>query len=109
MLQSIETPARQILEAEFGKAGAATPGDMIEANSILTIVQLLQRSDAVAMLSEPMVRDHVASGLLGQLPVAIGARLSDFGLLTRRGETLTGVAAQFADRLRESARTGVRP
>ncbi|KMO18466.1 LysR family transcriptional regulator [Methylobacterium platani] len=109
VLQSIETPARQILEAEFGKAGAATPGDMIEANSILTIVQLLQRSDAVAMLSEPMVRDHVASGLLGQLPVAIGARLSDFGLLTRRGETLTGVAAQFADRLRESARTGVRP
>lgn len=109
VMQSIETPARQILEAEFGKTGAATPSDMIEANSILTIVQLLQRSDAVAMLSEPMVRDHLASGLLGRLPVAIGARLSNFGLLTRRGETLSGVAAHFAEHLRELARKGMKP
>ncbi len=105
VMQSIATPARQILEIEFGRAGIATPADIIEANSILTIIQLLERCDAVAMLSEPLVRDHVSSGLLCRLPVGIGARLSDFGLLTRRGEVLTGASAEFADRLRTISRT----
>lgn len=106
VMQFIETPARQILEMEFGKAGMSTPADMIEANSIFTIIQLLERSDAVAMLSEPLVRDYLASNLLCRLPVRIGARLSNFGLLTRRGETLTGASAEFAERLRDLSRRG---
>ena len=100
VMQPIETPSRPILETEFGKAGMSTPGDMIEANSVLTIIHLVQHSDAIAMLSEPQVRIHLASGLLRCLPVRIQARLGDFGLLTRRNEVLTGAAARFAQRLR---------
>jgi DNA-binding transcriptional LysR family regulator len=104
IMQSIATPARQILEYEFGKAGMATPSDIIEVNSILTIIQLLERSDAVAMLSEPAVRDHVTAGLLRQLPITIESRMSGFGILMRRGEQLAGPAARFADRLRAISR-----
>jgi DNA-binding transcriptional LysR family regulator len=104
VLQSVATPVRQILEYEFGRAGMATPSDVIEANSILTTIQLLERCDAVAMLSEPAVRDHVSAGLLRRLPLKIGSRMSGFGILTRRGESLNGHAAQFADRLRAIAR-----
>ncbi len=104
VMQTIETPARPILEMEFGKAGMSTPADMIEANSILTIIHLVQHSDAIAMLSEPLVRIHLASGLLKRLPVRIQSRLGSFGLLTRRNEGLTGAAARFAGRLRALSR-----
>jgi DNA-binding transcriptional LysR family regulator len=104
IMQSIATPVRQILEYEFGKAGMATPSDIIEVNSILTIIQLLERCDAVAMLSEPAVRDHVTAGLLRKLPLKIESRMSGFGILARRGEELTGPAARFADRLRAISR-----
>ena len=40
IMQSIATPARQIREVEFGKSGVSTPADIIEANSILTMIQL---------------------------------------------------------------------
>ncbi len=100
IMQSIATPVRQILEYEFGKAGMASPSDIIEVNSILTIIQLLERCDAVAMLSEPAVRDHLNAGLLRKLPLKIESRMSGFGILARRGEELTGPAARFAARLR---------
>lgn len=105
VMQSIETPARPLLEMEFGKAGMSTPSDMIEANSILTIIHLVQHSDAIAMLSEPLVRIHLDAGLLKRLPVRIQSRLGRFGLLTRRSEMLTGSAARFAERLRTASRT----
>lgn len=104
IMQSVATPVRQILEYEFGKAGMATPPDIIEVNSILTIIQLLERCDAVAMLSEPAVRDHLTTGLLRRLPLPIESRMSGFGILMRRGEKLSGVSSQFADRLRAISR-----
>ncbi len=104
VMQSIATPSRQILEYEFGRAGMPTPSHMIEAISILVMIQLLQHCDAVALLSEPLVRDHVAAGLLCHLPLTIESQLSGFGILTRRGEPLPGPAAAFADLLRAIAR-----
>ena len=103
VMQSIETPSRPLLEMEFGKAGMSTPSGMIEANSILTIIHLVQHSDAIAMLSEPLVRIHLDAGLLERLPVRIQSRLGRFGLLTRRSEVLTGAAARFAERLRAAS------
>ena len=104
VMQSIETPSRPLLEMEFGKAGMPTPADMIEANSILTIIHLVQHSDAIAMLSEPLVRIHFDAGLLKRLPVRIHSRLGRFGLLTRRNEVLTGASSRFAERLRAASR-----
>jgi len=104
VVQSMATPARQILEGQFARAGLRSPQDMIEANSILTMIQLVERSDAIAMLSEPLVRDHLTAKLLCQLPIQIDAQLSGFGILTRSGEQLQGVSAEFAERLRQIAR-----
>ena len=100
VMHSMANPARQILDLEFGKAGLAAPKDIIEANSILTVFRLLERSDAIAMLSDSLIQDQIRAGWLCRLPIAIQARLSGFGLLTRRGEVLRGYAAEFADRIR---------
>jgi len=59
VLQTIRSPARVLLEDAFARAGVSTPEDMIECTSIFATLQLVQSSEAVAMLPESVVRDHV--------------------------------------------------
>lgn len=104
IMHAASNPARLVLDAEFGRAGIAEPPDVIETNSILTALQILERCNAVAMLSHSLVRDRIARGLLRRLPIAMEARMGGFGLLTRRGEPLSEPAANFAARIRVLAR-----
>jgi DNA-binding transcriptional LysR family regulator len=93
------------MEQEFGQAGMLTPADMIECTSIFATLQLVQKSDAVTVLPESVVRDHVDAGLLVRLPVTVGKNFPGFGILTRRGEPLGDAAREFIQALR---RHGVR-
>jgi DNA-binding transcriptional LysR family regulator len=104
IMHAASNPARLVLKAEFGRAGIAEPPDVIETNSILTALQILERCNSVAMLSHSLVRDRIARGLLRRLPIAMEARMGGFGLLTRRGEPLSEPAANFAARIRVLAR-----
>jgi DNA-binding transcriptional LysR family regulator len=104
VLQTLATPARVLLEEEFARAGVPTPADAIECSSIFATLQLVQSSNAVAMLPESVVRDHVKARLLHPLPVVIGQGLKAFGVLTRKDEALSDVAAAFVEYLKRSAR-----
>ncbi len=101
ILQPITSPARQIIEQEFGHAGMKTPVDLIECTSIFATLQLLEKTDAVAMLPESVVRDHLKAGLLVQLPLTVGRSLPGFGILTRRGEPMCPTADEFIKALRK--------
>jgi DNA-binding transcriptional LysR family regulator len=103
ILQPLTSPARQILEQEFGEAGMKTPANTVECTSIFATLQLLQKSDAVTMLPESVVRDHVRAGLLERLPLNVGKSLPGFGILTRRGEPLSVAADEFVRALRKFA------
>jgi DNA-binding transcriptional LysR family regulator len=100
ILQPITSPARQIIEQEFGQAGMKTPANVVECTSIFATLQLLQKTDAVAMLPESVVRDHVKAGLLVQLALTVGKSLPGFGILTRRGEPISARAAELIQGLR---------
>ncbi len=100
VLQPLTTPARQILEQEFGQAGMKTPANRVECTSIFATLQLLQKSDAVTMLPESVVRDHLQAGLLVRLPLAVGKSLPGFGILCRRGEALSSAATELVESLR---------
>jgi DNA-binding transcriptional LysR family regulator len=100
ILQPLTSPARQILEQEFGQAGMKTPANVIECTSIFATLQLLQTSDAVTMLPESVVRDHLRSGLLMRLRLNVGKSLPGFGILTKRGEPLSTAASEFIQALR---------
>ena len=104
VLQTITSPARVLLEEEFMRAGVPTPQDVIECTSIFATLQLVQASDAVTMLPESVVRDHVKARLLHTLPVAVGEGLRPFGVLTRKDEVLSEVASSFVAHLKSSAR-----
>ncbi len=103
VVQPLTSPARQLLEQEFAQARMATPANLVEASSIFATLQLLQTSDAVAVLPESVVRDHLRAGLLCRLPLVIGTNLTGFGILTRKGEVLAGAAVEFVRALRHYA------
>jgi DNA-binding transcriptional LysR family regulator len=100
ILQPLSSPARQIIEQEFGQAGMVTPANVVECTSIFATLQLLQTSDAVAMLPESVARDHLLAGLLVRLPLTVGKSLPGFGILSRRAEPLSAAATEFVLALR---------
>ncbi|AET91359.1 LysR family transcriptional regulator [Burkholderia sp. KK1] len=101
ILQPITSPARGLFEDELARAGLTTPADIVECASIFATLQLLQNSEAVAMLPESVVRDYLRAQLLVELPIEIGKRLSGFGLLRRKFETLSEPAEYFIALLRK--------
>jgi len=103
VLQTLASPARVLLEEEFTRAGVPTPDDLIECTSIFATLQLVQSSNAVTVLPESVVRDHVQARLLHALPVVVGQGLKAFGVLTRKDEALSDVAATFVAHLQRSA------
>lgn len=103
VLQPITVPSRTLLEEEFARAGIATPFDVVECTSIFATLQLLQSSDAIAMLPESVTRDYVTTGLLKLLPLSVDQKLSSFGVLTRKDEALSEIAAAFVRELHRHA------
>jgi DNA-binding transcriptional LysR family regulator len=103
VLQTITSPARVLLESEFASAGVSTPSDIIECTSIFATLQLVQSSNAIAVLPESVVRDHVKARLLTALALVVGRDLKAFGVLTRKGEELSEVGAAFVARLHRNA------
>ena len=103
VLQTMSSPARLLLEEEFARAGVSTPADVIECTSIFATLQLVQSSDAVSVLPESVVRDHVKAGLLVALPIVVGEDLKAFGLLTRKDEPLSEIARAFIAHLKRNA------
>ena len=103
VLQPLASPARQLLEEEFAKANVGTPRNAVECSSVFAILQLLQSTDAVAVVSESVVRDHVRAGLLRQLPISVGRDLKGFGVLTRKGDQLSEAASALVRYLHDAA------
>lgn len=103
VLQTITSPTRQLLEEEFARAGVSSPPDVIECTSIFATLQLVQSSEAIAVLPESVVRDHVKARLLVTLGIVVGRDLKAFGLLTRKDEPLSEVATAFVAHLQRTA------
>src|SRR5215475_1013015 len=103
--QPISSSARVLFEEELARAGLGTPTNLTECASIFATLQLLENYDAVAMLPESVVRDHVRGGLLVALPVEIGKSLAGFGILTRKAEALAEPAQRFVELLRQHSLT----
>ncbi|MFW6166814.1 MAG: LysR family transcriptional regulator [Ralstonia sp.] len=106
IMQPVSSPARQVLESEFGDARLPSPGNVVECGSIFATLQLLQTSEAVAMLPESVVRDYLKAGLLRELPLAVGQKLTGFGVLTRREDVLSEPAQAFCALQRKYATHG---
>ncbi|TKC92452.1 LysR family transcriptional regulator [Trinickia terrae] len=101
VVQPLASPARQLFEEELARAQLASPANLVECASIFATLQLLQNTDAVAMLPESVVRDYLRAKLLVALPIDIGESLEGFGLLVRKEEPLSEPAVRFVELLRQ--------
>jgi DNA-binding transcriptional LysR family regulator len=101
IVQPLTSPARQLFEDELARAQLPTPANLVECASIFATLQLLQNSNAVAMLPETVVRDYLRAKLLVSLPISIGESLTGFGLLVRKHEPLSESAERFVTLLRK--------
>lgn len=104
ILYPIGTPIRARMELAFAKAGIATPKNTIDTISMQTFLQVLQTGPMIAMLPESMVRPHIDGGLLQRLDTPLHLTPQDYGILTRKGESLQGAALEFAQILLHNAR-----
>lgn len=103
MVPTLPSTVRVNLEQEFAQADLETPANMVESASWLTTLQIAQQTDAIAVVPESIVRDHVRAGLLARLPLVLSTPLPTFGILTRRDHLLPTAATEFIDLLRRHA------
>lgn len=103
VLQPRSNPTRQVLDAAFDRERLRHPSDAIECSSLLLILNLVQVSDAVALLPEAIVDAQLRAGLFIALPIRPEIRLDAFGLVTRRRETPGEAAEEFSRILRARA------
>jgi len=104
ILYPLGTPIRERMEIAFAQAGIATPKNTIDTISMQTFLQVLQAGQMIAMLPESMVKPHIDSGLLRVLDTPLHLEPQNYGILTRKGETLLGPALEFSQILRDNAR-----
>ncbi len=104
ILQPDTSPARVALENAFARLQVASPSDVIECTSVFAMLQLVQITDAILVLTDTVVRDHVHTGLLSVLDLELEEQLSPFGVMLRKDEAQSRELEIFLRMLRERAR-----
>jgi DNA-binding transcriptional LysR family regulator len=103
VMQPLPIPTRVLLEEEFARFNLPRPSRLIECSSVYASLQVLQHSQAVALLSEPVVRGALAAGQISKLRVTHQGQLANYGLVVRRTASLSAMAEEFAMLLRRRA------
>lgn len=116
VIQDSPTPTRVLLEQAFARQGLTMPPHVVLTGSVYTSLNLVDKADMVGVLPVPMVRNEGRRFRI--LPVDLGAQLSRYGIVTRRGMALTPQAQEMIAILRgladspdaaPSRRTATRP
>ena len=101
VMQPLPSPSRVLLEQNFAQHDMARPAKVIECNSIHASLQLLKQMPAVALLSEQVARQDIASRQIAKLPVQVSGHLDDYGIVVKRGVALSPMAKEFVQVLRQ--------
>lgn len=95
ILQPAGSPMRDVLEQEFRRNRAPLPRGLIETSSILTTMNLLARSDMIAVLPADVAARYETHRLLACLRYKVRQQLGVFGCLTARGRPLSLPVSQL--------------
>jgi DNA-binding transcriptional LysR family regulator len=92
------------LEQVFSAANLPLPRQVVDCGSYSTIVNLLSKTDMLAITSRPLLAASFASGLLQPVPVAERMPSYAVGLYTRMDSPLTSPAAAMVKTITSLAR-----
>ncbi len=100
------TALRLQLDAMFMELGCVPPMNVVEATSLMVALSLLPISDMLVSLPAEAVRPFFTSGLVAELPIRLPVRMDAYGVITRRGRTVSPGMQLLLDALRDAARAG---
>lgn len=100
ILQSHSSSAREIIDQLFHRARMSPPANVVESDSVPMTLNMLVRSDALALLPERVAHRPLQEGLVVRLLIALDPHRVDFGILTRQGDPLSPAAQEFRQALR---------
>lgn len=81
ILQPRPSPMRTSIELTFARAGLALPNNRLETSSMLMTVNLVNRSDRLAVLPRSVARFYINAGLVTGLGVQLDGYMGRYGLL----------------------------
>jgi len=94
---------RQQMEVVFTSAGIRWPTRGINTNSILAIKAIVMNTDCVTIMSPRLVEVECGAGRLCSVPLTDVSALRPVGLMWRRDDALSPIAARFAEILQRVA------
>lgn len=96
-LQPQGSPARAVIENEFRTHNMPLPEGLIETASIITMIDLVDRSMIISPIPEDIAVRNQKHGVISIINYKLSQKLSSYGVLVRRERPLTPSAQQFLD------------
>jgi DNA-binding transcriptional LysR family regulator len=93
------SPMRGVIEQEFRSHHRALPQGLIETGSIPTSINLITRSDLLAVIPKAVAQRDAKHGVLRVLPYKFGQKLESYGSLVPKDRPLSTPAARFLELL----------
>jgi DNA-binding transcriptional LysR family regulator len=101
VLQPWASPSRQVIEKSFAAEGVRSPVSLIETTSRFATLNLVQHAGMVGLLPSTILAKAVRSGELARLSIGTLKPDTNYGLVTRKRDALSGPALLFAQLVRE--------
>jgi len=90
---------RALIDQEFRNHHAALPKGLIETGSILTTINLIRRSNLIAVIPAAVASNDARHGMLHILPYRFRQTLEAYGSLVRTDRPLSKPAGEFLELL----------
>lgn len=98
------TAIRQLFDELFVVGDKSSIAGTVETSSMFSTLRILQESDMLSLQPRQAVEKYVDAQLLGHVPVPIRRTMTDYGIVTRKGEIQSEPMAAFIRALRTAAR-----
>lgn len=95
ILQPAGSPARDVVEREFGEHHQPMPRGLIETGSILTTMSLVARSQMLGAIPATVAQRNAEHGLVATIGYAFRHKLPSYGTIVRRDRPLSAPARHF--------------
>lgn len=98
-----DAPGRRVIDDSFAELGFSPPAASVETGDLAMVRQLLRSSDMLTAMSPRQLQVEIESGVVTELPVALGRTTRRIGLTLREGALLPPIAHAILDDIRRQA------